>query len=363
MQISAGRERSVALTRDGSAYAWGSIKRLGATLPPDYPGELCTSNSTEIGHNRYAQPEPQLLNPDAPFSAVCDSRSDTLGVAQHGGIVACRPVVSPEVGAAKAAVALFPSKVVHIGSTDSAIVALCADGSVWSWGVSANGQLGRVSSGLMSPPAMIAGVAPIARVAAGGAHLIALDRDGKVWSWGANAVGQLGLGNLSERSAPVNIKFPVRVTQVAAGDTHSFAVDESGQLWAWGANNFGQLGELVSGVVSARYTSKPLRIETGFAVSRIDAGMFYTVAVSTQGDVFAWGWNGMGQLGVEGVFASARPLRIKGLSNVRQIAAGQGHVLVEKNSEVFAWGDNRASACGVKPSVKVQIKPFHVVIA
>ena len=363
MQISAGRDRSVALTREGAAYAWGSVKRLGATLPLDYPGELCTSNPTEIGHNRYAQPEPQLLNPDAPFSAVCDSRSDTLGVAQHGGIVACQPVVSAETGAARSAVAMFPSKVVHIASTDSAIVALCADGSAWSWGLSANGQLGRISSTLMSPPAMITGVAPLARVAAGGSHLIALDRDGKVWSWGANAAGQLGSGDMSERSTPVNIKFPVPVTQVAAGDTHSFAVDEAGHLWAWGANNFGQLGELASGDGSVRYTSKPLRIKTGFAVARIDAGLFYTVALSTQGDVFTWGWNGMGQLGVEGVSASAKPLRVTGLSNVCQIAAGQGHVLVVKNSGVYAWGDNRASACGVTPAVTVQLKPFHVVIA
>ena len=59
VQISAGRDRSVVLSSDGIAHAWGGIKLMGATLPPGYPGELCTSSPTEIGHNRYAQP----LNP------------------------------------------------------------------------------------------------------------------------------------------------------------------------------------------------------------------------------------------------------------------------------------------------------------
>ncbi len=48
VQISAGRDRSVVLASDGTAHGWGGIKRLGATLPPGYPGELCTSSPTEI---------------------------------------------------------------------------------------------------------------------------------------------------------------------------------------------------------------------------------------------------------------------------------------------------------------------------
>ena len=53
-QISAGRDRSVALSGDGTAHGWGGVKLLGATLPPGYPGKLCTNNAAEIGHNRYA---------------------------------------------------------------------------------------------------------------------------------------------------------------------------------------------------------------------------------------------------------------------------------------------------------------------
>ena len=71
-QLSAGRDRSVVLASDGKAYGWGSVKLLGAVLPPGYPGELCTSTATEVGHNRFAQPIAQWLNPGTPFASVAD---------------------------------------------------------------------------------------------------------------------------------------------------------------------------------------------------------------------------------------------------------------------------------------------------
>ena len=104
--LSAGRERSAALAEDGTAWCWGGIKRLGATLPPGYPADLCTTNATEIGHNRYAQPIPQALNPAAPFTAIADGYVDTLGVKRSGAVLSCRPVVAPDRGAIRSLVAV-----------------------------------------------------------------------------------------------------------------------------------------------------------------------------------------------------------------------------------------------------------------
>ena len=86
-QISAGRARPVVLASDGSAHGWGGIKRLGATLPPGYPGELCLSSPTEIGHNRYAQPVPQALNPHQPLAALADGYIETLAVQRSGAVL------------------------------------------------------------------------------------------------------------------------------------------------------------------------------------------------------------------------------------------------------------------------------------
>ena len=364
LQISAGRERSIALAADGSAYGWGGIKLLGATLPPGYPADLCISNPTEIGHNRYAQPIPQHLNPGAPFSTVVDGYVDTLAVNKSGDVLSCRPVVSTTHGAEQSALAGLPPLAVQVALTESGGFALYANGSVWSWGMRANGQLGRDAVSAINDPAEIKGLPPVSVLAYGHGHVLALDRKGKVWAWGANAAGQLGTGSLTASARPTELALPAHIRHIAAGDTHSFAVDASGHLWGWGSNNFGQVGETRDTRLAAKYFTLPHRIKTGFPVAQMDAGMFYTVATSTQGEVFAWGWNGMGQLGqMGGLTFSPRPARIKQLANVTRLAAGVGHTLALNDLGVFAWGDNRASACGAFPPIAVQATPLRLSFA
>jgi hypothetical protein len=353
--ISAGRDRSVALSSDGTAYGWGGIKLLGATLPPGYPGELCTNNATEIGHNRYAQPTPQALNPGkalTAFAAIADGYVDTLAIARTGGVLSCRPVVSATHGAQHAPVAGLPASPQQVALTEAAGFAVYADGTVWSWGLPVNGQLGRAAGAGFDAPAPITGLGGIRALAAGHGHVLALDRTGRVWVWGANAAGQLGTGGLQAVTRPQCLALQAHITHIGAGDTHSFAVDDKGRLWGWGANNFGQVGD-----ASAKFFLRAQRIRTDFTVAQIDAGMFYTAARSTHGDVFVWGWNGMGQLGVDGVASSVTPRRVKSLANVTHLAAGVGHVLAGNEQGVWAWGDNRASAWGQFPSTTVQLAP------
>ena len=357
VQISAGRDRSVVLASDGSARGWGGIKRLGATLPPGYPGDLCLSSPTEIGHNRYAQPVPQALNPHQPLAALADGYIETLAVQRSGAVLSYQPVVSDQ-GAACAEIAGLPPAPLQVALTETASFALYGDGSVWSWGLRGYGQLGRAAATSLAAPAPITSLPPIAMLATGNGHVLALDHKGQVWTWGANAAGQLGTGGLAESAQPTQLKLPARIQRIAAGDTHSFAIDSRGRLWGWGSNNFGQTGDL-----AAKYSSTPLRIHTGFAVAQLDAGMYYTVATSTDGDVFAWGWNGMGQLAQAQVAFSAQPLRVKGLSRVTRLAAGVGHTLALDAEGVLAWGDNRASACGAFPSVAVQVQPNRIYLA
>jgi alpha-tubulin suppressor-like RCC1 family protein len=353
-QLSAGRDRSMALTSDGAAFGWGAVKLLGASLPPGYPGELCTTNATEIGHNRYAQPQALEFNPDAPFSSIAEGNVQALAVMRAGNVRAIRPIVSTNQGAAYSVLGDLPAGAIQVAQTESSGFALYVDGSLWSWGMRNSGQLGRPQS---SPehwqaPSRIDGLPPLTSLATGVGHVLALDVRGKVWAWGANSAGQLGLGDLKASMLPVSSKLPTRIKQIAAGDTHSFAVDERGQLWAWGSNNFGQLGD-----DSSSYLIKPQRIKTDFSIALLDAGMFFSVATSNHGDVFAWGWNGLGQIGQQQLAAFSTPQQIKGLRQVTHLSAGAGHVLAASDSGVHAWGDNRASACGAFPNQAVQVEP------
>lgn len=172
LELSAGRERSAALADDGTAWCWGGIKRLGATLPPGYPADFCTTNATEIGHNRYAQPIPQALNPAVPFVSIADGYVDTLGIKRSGAVMSCRPVVAQGRGADRSSIAGMPQSAIRVALTESGAFALHANGAVWSWGMNANGQLGRPTSSGLQGPAAVQGLSLIAALAAGQGHVL-----------------------------------------------------------------------------------------------------------------------------------------------------------------------------------------------
>src|SRR5580698_9899622 len=93
---------------------------------------------------------------------------------------------------------------------------------------------------LALPHAQALTVTPV--VEAGSAHSIALKFDGTVWTWGSNAYGQLGNGNNTDSSTPVQVKGLANVVAIAAGFYHNVAVKSDGTVWAWGNNVDGQLG-------------------------------------------------------------------------------------------------------------------------
>lgn len=111
------------------------------------------------------------------------------------------------------------------------------------------------------------------------------------------------------------------------------------------------------------YFSRPQRVRLDFELTDIDGGMFYTVALSAQGEVYAWGWNGLGQAGQSAHVSSHKPARIKPLSDITLLAAGSGHVLASNGQQVFAWGDNRSSACGESATQAYIPTPIQITLA
>ncbi|MFI5164216.1 MAG: choice-of-anchor D domain-containing protein, partial [Bacteroidia bacterium] len=121
-----------------------------------------------------------------------------------------------------------------------AICSVCDDG--FSWGYNGNGQLGdSTTTDRHTPvPERITG---IVSVAAGYYHSLALKSNGTVWTWGNNGNGQLGDGSYNQRIIPVNVNGLTGTNiAVAAGAFHSLALKSNGSVWAWGWGNYGQLG-------------------------------------------------------------------------------------------------------------------------
>lgn len=363
-QISAGYSRSLALLDNNTGWAWGNVGRAGAPASVAPWVDICGSAPQEVGHNRFAQPLPQLLNPNIPYTFMTDAIGELIALDIRGRVDMVATITSLDSGAAYSPIPGIPSGMKQVCANETASYALDASGKVWSWGSNFQGQLGRQSNVVLNQlPAKIETLPRITHLATGKNHTLALSDKGEVWAWGANTAGQLGQGSLNSLSKPTRVVMNTAIRAIAAGDTHSLAIDTNGRLYAWGSNNLGQLGPVMSSKLMG-FSARPIRVQLGFMLKQVDAGMHYTIALSDQGELYAWGWNGMGQLGESMAHATNQATKISGLKRVREISAGAFHALALNEKGLYAWGDNRNSACGISSTqVEVVKKPNLITFA
>jgi hypothetical protein len=185
-----------------------------------------------------------------------------------------------------------------------------------------------------------------------------------VWAWGDNSFGQRGLGSNEPSvtfAAPIVSLQDKQITAIAAGGDQSFALDSDGNVWAWGRNDFGQLG--IGSDDPKRNT--PVKLEhfpTG--IIRIAAGAFHTLAIDSGGTLWAWGFNDSGQLGTGTQIESRGPVRVSfpgGTPRIVMIAAGGGHSLaVDANGNLWAWGSNDRGQLGIGTTGGSSLLPVRV---
>ena len=139
---------------------------------------------------------------------------------------------------------------------------------------------------------------------------LAVGSDGNAYAWGDTTSGQLGNGTTTttKQKTPVPVKKPAGVSddftyvQVSAGYRHSLALGSDGYVYAWGDNTYAQLGNNTTGgysVVPVRVCdpSTHSNVNTGLKAIQVDAGGEHSLAVDKEGNVWAWGRNENGQLG------------------------------------------------------------------
>ena len=174
-------------------------------------------------------------------------------------------------------------------------VAVGADGSLWSWGLNDHGQLGiGGSGGTQSVLPVKVGSQAWTTASAGTTHALGVAADGTVWAWGDNSTGELGTApsNLASSDLPVLVDAGTGWTSVAAGDGYSLALRSDGTLWAWGSNTAGQLGD---GTTTEHDT--PEQVGAGTTWSSVSAGALHAVARRSDGTIWAWGDDAFGELG------------------------------------------------------------------
>ena len=349
LQVSAGGQHSLALGSDGNVYAWGNNNygQLGDG----------TTSSYQTAPVRVKTPDRKTY-PDLPadftylqvsagyyhsLALGSDGNAYAWGYNDHGqlgdgtGTEQHAPVrvKTPDRKTYPDLPADFTYLQVSAGAFHS--LALGSDGYAWAWGCNLYGNLGNNSSGSNFNPAPVRVRDPAnptdkskglqATQVSGGLHdSLAVGSDGNAYAWGLNGNGQLGDGTSTDRYTPVRVKTPDRSTypdlpadftylQVSAGWQHSLAVGSDGNAWAWGYNTYGQLGNNSSGdyanssvPVRVRDPANPTDKSKGLQAIQVGAGYWHSLAVGSDGNAYAWGDNYYGQLGNNSIPTGGRSL-------------------------------------------------------
>ncbi|TYI62811.1 hypothetical protein E1A91_D10G273100v1 [Gossypium mustelinum] len=240
----------------------------------------------------------------------------------------------------------------------------------------------------------------IATVATGGRHTLALSDTGQVWGWGYGGEGQLGLGS---RIRMVSSPHPVPciepsslgkdrasalsrgslsserqsfrvpgsyVKGIACGGRHSAVITDAGALLTFGWGLYGQCGQ---GSTDDELSPTCVSSLLGIRIESVAAGLWHTVCVSTDGDVYAFGGNQFGQLGTGGDQAETLPRLLDAPSlentNVKIVSCGARHsAIITEDGKIFCWGWNKygqdpwkyifaylSQCCGVWLKLKTEI--------
>lgn len=171
-------------------------------------------------------------------------------------------------------------------------------------------------------------------------HALALGSNGSVWAWGRNANGRLGDGTTTTRLSPIKVPEISEIIDIAVTESASFAISADGTVYSWGDDTSGQLG---NGAPSADVRSPaaitiPDLNEDELPVS-ISAMNNSVGMVTNQGNVYTWGANDRGKLGVGDTTSRIAPVKVLTLSNIRQISMGYwGASAVDNDGFVWNWG-------------------------
>jgi len=241
--------------------------------------------------------------------------------------------------------------------------ALDSDGKVYSWGENYFGQLGDNSTiyRRVVPVAVnVAGVLSgktIVSISTFWSHCLALDSDGKVYAWGRNDNGQLGDDSTTHRNVPVAVNVAgvlsgKTITKIATGQHHSLALDSDGKVYAWGRGRNGQLGD-----DTATQRNVPVEVDvsgvlSGKTIIEIAGGIYHSLALDSDGKVYSWGLNDKGQLGDDSTTQRNAPVAV----NVAGVLSGKtieaitalenSSLVIDSDGVAYSWGYNAYGQLG-----------------
>lgn len=355
--VAAGNATSSGVTTDGDLYTWGS--NLDGQLGTGAGGDSAT---------------PTRVSLPGPVSVSAEGAGQTLALLTDGRVFAWgRDLLGNATTTGSATPVEIPvfsalpegDRVAAIAAGDAHDIALTESGHVYTWGGGRRGALGNGSTADQTTPVDITANLPleagekVTGVAAGFLSSIVVTDQGRAINWGGNVYGDLGDGTTTDRYTPAVVTIPGlaagdAVVEVSLFSSTTLVRTSSGALYGWGSNSRGAVGDgsMGSPVLTPVAVAEFPDLAEGDRVVAISAGQFSSLALTESGAIYAWGYNGQGQLGDDSVIDRLTPVLVSALPSVlggtttAVSMGGRFALAVTENGEVFGWGQDNQGQLG-----------------
>lgn len=347
-QIQNGRNNGYGISQTGQLYAWGANNwgQLGTNSDPNVVAGV-SSPVLVLGKNAWSQ----------ITSATYDFQQYVMGLTSSGKAYGWGYNGQGNIGDATTVDKSSPTAVVGnlvfsklvLDGNRASVYGFASDGNLYAWGNGGSGALGIGAIGNKNSPNLVVGNNSFVQLSANTGNVIALRADGVAFAWGDNSNGNLGLGDRVARSSPVqvlgNLKFKQVIAMPQDNGLCTLGLTTSGQLYGWGDNSLGQLG---LGDVIPR--SSPVAVVGGLTFQSFTCTGEVVIALATNGQLYGWGTNGNGVLGngtrttisspvavVGGLLFADCPVMHYQIDNVQAAFA------YSNTGKLYAWGQNQSS--------------------
>ena len=244
---------------------------------------------------------------------------------------------------------------VAITATNTTAAGIKRDGTLWTWGYNQSGQLGQNQGAptKQSSPTQVGTDTTWSNVSFGtDRNIMATKTDGTLWTWGLNEYGQCGINGTTSPanagiSSPTQVPGTTWTDKISAGYDQSFAIKTDGTLWGWG---FNESPDGTIGVPGNVERSSPTQIGTKTDWVFVNAGSACCGAIRNTDDLFVWGVNEYGQLGLNNKTRYTSPKQIPGawqsVSLTKDVTAYASSGGIQADGTLWKWGGNYGGALG-----------------
>ena len=327
-------DASFAIKTDGTLWAWGY----------NVDGQLGLGDTAE-------HLVPTQVGTDTDWQSVASANAHSLAIKTDGTLWATGSNAHGELGIDGIDNAVEFDQVGTDTDWQSAYagnyfsVAIKADGSVYSWGADL-----RALPYDATIPGEVAGSAAWQAAGVGRTYSVAIKTDGTLWGWGSNDYGQLGVGDEVNRDVPTQVGTDTNWVSVAVGSADYFfvsdvtlAIKTDGTLWAWGSNGNGELG-----LSDSANRNVPTQVGTDTNWQQCTVGGGFSMCLKTDGTLWSTGWNGYKQLGLGDGTNRDQFTQIGSDTNWAQVSATYYSAGAVKNDgTLWTWGSAAFNRLGL----------------